>query len=241
MSETKKAHLSDCGFFGLELLPVHSCHCNAPAPSGSVEGERDEDTALVTPEMLSEIIASDGESACPAEVVGMAKLLSARAAPSVPREGGSGERDGLRSALIRVLVATPFPQVDHLSTALGIDFRDLDSEDKIADALLALRAAPPVPSEVSKGDVEAALVAFRECPPDDTDQAAMRRALASFGHDAVSAAARALVDKLALIHADPRYQGIWTMAALHGALYDGPKYVEELAALTAALEARRAG
>lgn len=49
-------------------------------------------------------------------------------------------------------------------------------------------------------------------------------------------AAKALVDKLELIHADPQYQGVWTLYAIHGGDYtNGPKYDKELSELKEAL------
>lgn len=51
----------------------------------------------------------------------------------------------------------------------------------------------------------------------------------------VTAAARDLVAKLELIEEHPRFRSVWTVARLHGALYDGPNYAAELAALKRAL------
>ena len=48
-------------------------------------------------------------------------------------------------------------------------------------------------------------------------------------------AARALTEKMNLIHNDPSYQGVWHMAAVHGANYRGPDYKEELETLEAVL------
>lgn len=47
--------------------------------------------------------------------------------------------------------------------------------------------------------------------------------------DETREALRALVEKLEAIHSDPSYQGVWTMYAVHGGVYDGPQYADELA------------
>lgn len=52
-------------------------------------------------------------------------------------------------------------------------------------------------------------------------------------------AAQALSDKLDVIHNDPRYQGIWSLAMIHGTRYTGPNYEAELKALRAALHSVR--
>lgn len=51
----------------------------------------------------------------------------------------------------------------------------------------------------------------------------------------VRAAAKALVEKIDVIHADRAYESVFTVAQLHVGPYAGPTYVEELAALRAAL------
>ena len=48
-------------------------------------------------------------------------------------------------------------------------------------------------------------------------------------------AAQAMLDKLNVIHADERYQGVWLLAHNHGQPYGGPNYLAELTALQAAL------
>ena len=48
-------------------------------------------------------------------------------------------------------------------------------------------------------------------------------------------AARALVERLDFVHAHPNYQGVWMMAGIHSYPYTGPTYIDELAALKAAL------
>jgi polyhydroxyalkanoate synthesis regulator phasin len=45
-----------------------------------------------------------------------------------------------------------------------------------------------------------------------------------------------LVQKLDIVHADSRYEGVWTIAYLHGQSYTGPTYTDELAAARAALQ-----
>lgn len=48
-------------------------------------------------------------------------------------------------------------------------------------------------------------------------------------------AATRFVEKLRLVHADARYQSVWTVAQLHIGPYTGLKYDEELEALKKAL------
>ena len=47
----------------------------------------------------------------------------------------------------------------------------------------------------------------------------------------------ALITRLDVVHADPRYQGIWVSAMVHGIKYDEPTYTDQLAAARAALAA----
>jgi hypothetical protein len=52
------------------------------------------------------------------------------------------------------------------------------------------------------------------------------------------AAARALCERLKVIHDDPLYLSVWTSAWNHGINYEnGPKYDKELEALEAAVKA----
>ena len=53
----------------------------------------------------------------------------------------------------------------------------------------------------------------------------------------VASAARALVAKLDVIHADREFQSFWSLLEAHGAEYTGPNYKAELEALRRALEA----
>ena len=46
-----------------------------------------------------------------------------------------------------------------------------------------------------------------------------------------------LVNRLDAIHADPRYESVWTSYMIHGGRYNGPTYVEELARARATLKA----
>ncbi|MGY2995497.1 hypothetical protein [Mesorhizobium sp. URHB0026] len=57
----------------------------------------------------------------------------------------------------------------------------------------------------------------------------------------VSEAAKALVEKLHLIHADPAFQSVWTLSHLHCGPYTGQQYADELAALEAALSTAPSG
>lgn len=57
-------------------------------------------------------------------------------------------------------------------------------------------------------------------------------------HPSLSDAARALVDKLEAIHANPEYQSVWVMSANRGVPYTGPQYTEELKSLKAAIAAQ---
>jgi len=52
-------------------------------------------------------------------------------------------------------------------------------------------------------------------------------------------ALRKLVDKLDKINSDPSYQSIWTLAAAHGIIYDGPNYEKELRRAKQALKKDR--
>lgn len=47
--------------------------------------------------------------------------------------------------------------------------------------------------------------------------------------------AAALVKKLREVHEDPRYLSVWMMAQVHGSMYAGPFYTDELGALEKAL------
>jgi hypothetical protein len=44
-------------------------------------------------------------------------------------------------------------------------------------------------------------------------------------------AARSLVERLDLVHDDPKYQGVWQMAQSRNGQYTGPQYKKELDAL----------
>jgi len=57
----------------------------------------------------------------------------------------------------------------------------------------------------------------------------------------IRSALEALVAKLDAVHADPNYQGVWTLAHVHGVEYRGPKYGKELEAARAALQASGVG
>ena len=47
--------------------------------------------------------------------------------------------------------------------------------------------------------------------------------------------ARALVEKLDVVHEDPAYKGVWGLHYVHGGHYTGPTYTDELGALRSAL------
>jgi len=47
--------------------------------------------------------------------------------------------------------------------------------------------------------------------------------------------ARALVEKLDVVHEDPAYKGVWGLHYVHGGHYTGPTYTDELGALRRAL------
>jgi hypothetical protein len=49
--------------------------------------------------------------------------------------------------------------------------------------------------------------------------------------------ARGLVERLKVVHEDDRYKAVWQMYYIHGAVYQGPTYTEELAAVDDALAA----
>lgn len=51
----------------------------------------------------------------------------------------------------------------------------------------------------------------------------------------VEEALRNLVAKLELIHRDPAYVSVWTMYMIHGGIYKGPQYDQELTAAKQAL------
>ena len=59
--------------------------------------------------------------------------------------------------------------------------------------------------------------------------------------DPLLEAAKALVNKLQQIHANPIYQGVWSIAQIHTGPYNGPTYVDELSELEKAIEAQRKG
>ena len=46
--------------------------------------------------------------------------------------------------------------------------------------------------------------------------------------DRMRKALEALVNKLDLVHKDHSYMAVWQMAAVHGCVYDGPTYADEL-------------
>ena len=52
---------------------------------------------------------------------------------------------------------------------------------------------------------------------------------------ALREAAGALVRQMRLMNADPKYQSVWTLYAIHGGVYDGERCADELEALDAAL------
>ena len=56
----------------------------------------------------------------------------------------------------------------------------------------------------------------------------------------IEAAARALRDRLEVVHADPAYTGVWMTAQLHSGPYRGPQYIAELTALNKALDTAHA-
>lgn len=51
----------------------------------------------------------------------------------------------------------------------------------------------------------------------------------------LTAAARAAVDRCAMVHAHPEYKSVWFVAQLHRGLYMGPQYAHEMQALREAL------
>jgi hypothetical protein len=53
--------------------------------------------------------------------------------------------------------------------------------------------------------------------------------------DRLRETAQALVTKLQIVHDDTRYMGVWQLSQAHFGKYTGPDYVDELAALRAAL------
>lgn len=55
----------------------------------------------------------------------------------------------------------------------------------------------------------------------------------------VEAAARELVTRLAVIHADPAYKAVWASYMLHAGSYKGPNYVREMEALRTALSEQK--
>lgn len=55
--------------------------------------------------------------------------------------------------------------------------------------------------------------------------------------EAATKAARALVARLDEVHEHPAYRAVWTIAQMHLGPYDGPTYVDALAALRTALDA----
>lgn len=58
---------------------------------------------------------------------------------------------------------------------------------------------------------------------------------------AMREAAEALVRQMRLMNADPKYQAVWTLFAIHGGQYDGTRCADELEALDAALGRKAAG
>jgi len=58
--------------------------------------------------------------------------------------------------------------------------------------------------------------------------------------DELETLAQAFIDKLKVIHADPAYQAVWTLAHLHHGPYHGPQYADELRVLSACVETIRA-
>ena len=44
-----------------------------------------------------------------------------------------------------------------------------------------------------------------------------------------------LVERLDVVHNDPRFQGIWTFLMVHGQMYDGPTYKDALDSARAVL------
>ena len=54
-------------------------------------------------------------------------------------------------------------------------------------------------------------------------------------------ALRTLVEKLDAVHADPRFQAVWTSYMVHGGRYTEPRYDKELSAAKAALTDALAG
>lgn len=58
-------------------------------------------------------------------------------------------------------------------------------------------------------------------------------------HEALVEALSALVEKLDLVHDDPRYEAVWTISQLHAGPYTGPQYDKELEAGRLALSLAR--
>ena len=48
-------------------------------------------------------------------------------------------------------------------------------------------------------------------------------------------AAKALIEKLEVIHENAAYQSVWTFYTIHGMKYDGPTYEREFESLKTAL------
>lgn len=51
----------------------------------------------------------------------------------------------------------------------------------------------------------------------------------------IEQAARKLINKLHIVHADEKYRSVWIMAAIHDGFYTGPNYAAELQELELAL------
>ncbi len=78
------------------------------------------------------------------------------------------------------------------------------------------------------------ILGIQKCSVMETVDEVERR-LSSAERSGIERAAKALIDKLNAIHADPRYQSVWQIAMIHAGNYSGPNYEAELKQLTSAL------
>jgi hypothetical protein len=106
--------------------------------------------------------------------------------------------------------------------------------DQIKEDIAALERLLAEASAKTLAPVDVTIEAIRAMP-------AIRRTIAMLkaqvSQPSLRTAAISLVAQMDLIHSDPAYLGVWTLAQIHNGQYTGPTYKEELAALREALNA----
>lgn len=128
----------------------------------------------------------------------------------VTPEFDAQQRATIRSALLAALASVSFPEIDDLATALGVDFREPNSEGKIADALLAQAAADGVGRSAyrqPRNNVQRRRAAYER---------GRRDAMEHFTTEPVAWAVRRTDPPALILHVTPHHLNADTLASMQG-------------------------